>query len=71
MVKNKYPLPVIDELLNFLAGEKCATSLVLRAGCHQILMDAGDEYKTTFQTYHAHFEYKVILYGVTSGLATF
>lgn len=58
-IKNKYPLPVIDEFLDELAGAKWFTRLDLRAGYHQIRMDAGEEYKTAFQTHHGHFDTKL------------
>lgn len=40
-------------------------------GFHQIRMVAGEEAKTAFQTHNGHFEYNVMPYGVTGGLATF
>lgn len=71
-VKNRYPLPIIEELLDELAGSCLFTSLDLRAGYHQIRMRQGDEHKTTFKTHHGHFEFKVMPYGVTGGgAATF
>lgn len=70
-VKNKYPLPVIDELLDELSGAKWFTSLDMCSGFHQIRMAPGEESKTAFQTHHGHFEYKVMPYGVTGGPATF
>lgn len=47
-IKSRYPLPVIEELLDELFGAVCFTSLNLRAGYHQIRMDEADQYKTSF-----------------------
>uniref|UniRef100_A0ACD5U163 Uncharacterized protein n=1 Tax=Avena sativa TaxID=4498 RepID=A0ACD5U163_AVESA len=64
-LKNRYPLPVIDELLDELAGASWFTSLDLRAGYHQIRMAPGEEHKTTFQTHQVHYEFMVMQYGLT------
>jgi hypothetical protein len=65
IVKSKYPLLVIDELLDELHGANWFTSLDLCSRFHQIRMAAGEEYKTTFQTHYGHDEYSVMPYGVT------
>jgi hypothetical protein len=65
-IKNKYPLPVIDELINELSG-----ALNLWSRFYQIRMAAGEEFKTAFQTHNGHYEYNVMPYGVTSGPSTF
>ena len=54
-----------------LLGAQWFTTLNLSSGFHQILMAEQDLGKTTFQTHHGHYEYKVMPYGVIGGPATF
>jgi hypothetical protein len=70
-VKNKFPLPVIEELFEELHGAKWFTTLDLKFGFHQIMVHEDDQYKTAFHTHHGHFEYKVMPYGLTGAPATF
>ena len=70
-IKNRFPLPIFDEIVDELWGAKWFTTLDMASGYHQILVDPKDKYKMAFQTHHDHYEYKVMPYGVTGGPATF
>lgn len=69
--KNRYPLPLISETLDRLAGANLFTKLDLRDAYHRIKIRVGDEWKTAFRTRYGHFEYQVMPFGLANAPATF
>lgn len=70
-VKNKYPLPRIDEIFDALQGATIFSSIDLDSAYHQVQIKAEDIPKTAFRTKFGHFEYRVLCFGLTNAPATF
>jgi len=70
-VKNKYPLPLISELVSQLRGAKYFTKLDVRWGFDNIRIKPGDEWKVAFRTNCSLFEPLVMFFGMTNSSATF
>ena len=70
-VKNRYPLPLISELLDRFNGAKVFSKIDLKDAYFRIRIKEGDEWKTAFRTRYGHYEFLVLPFGLCNGPATF
>jgi RNase H-like domain found in reverse transcriptase/Reverse transcriptase (RNA-dependent DNA polymerase)/Integrase zinc binding domain len=70
-IKNKYPLPLMDELFDRVVNAKWFTKIDLRSGFHQIAIRPEDREKTAFRTRYGSFEYTVLPMGLCNAPGTF
>ena len=69
--KNCYPLPLINEALDWLVGAKVYTKLDIQSAYNLIWIKEGDEWKTAFQTCYSHFDWGVMLFRLVNTSVTF
>jgi hypothetical protein len=65
-IKNKYSLPIIDDLFDQLKGERIFSNIDLISGYHQVRIKEEDTSQTTFKTRYGHYEFTVVPFGLSN-----
>jgi hypothetical protein len=70
-IKDRYPIPRTQELIDNLSNAKYFTSLDLRSGYWQIALHPDDQHKSSFITRHGQYQWKVMTFGFSNAPSTF